>query len=237
MIKLSSWITLLALFFSSYGLAETGFSLGGTRVIFHSDKNDVTLPVYNSTSDKIYLVQSWVSTTPTTNEHSKEFVVIPPLFRLNQKSSNLIRLLYTGHRLPQDRETLFWLNIKAIPGTSTKYFNNTLQIAFRTVIKLMYRPSGIDADMSGAEEMMKFNVNNNGLIVQNPTPYYITLTSVFVNGKSINLENNKHKGTNGLIAPFSYTQLGASGLLNHGKVRYSLINDYGGVDSFTTDIK
>jgi P pilus assembly chaperone PapD len=46
--------------------------------------------------------------------------------------------------LPQDKESLFWLNIKAIPSASQ--VDNTLQIAIKTRIKLIYRP----ATMKGA---------------------------------------------------------------------------------------
>lgn len=54
--------------------------------------------------------------------------------------------MYTGEPLPADRESLFWMNVKAIPSLDEKLANeNTLQIAIQSRIKLFYRPSGLSA--------------------------------------------------------------------------------------------
>ena len=45
--------------------------------------------------------------------------------------------------LPQGQESLFWLNIKAIPSASKQM--NSLQIAVKTRIKLIYRPEALRA--------------------------------------------------------------------------------------------
>ncbi|WP_219558676.1 fimbria/pilus periplasmic chaperone, partial [Klebsiella michiganensis] len=43
---------------------------------------------------------------------------------------------------PQDRETLFWMNVKAIPSMDkSKLSDNTLQLAIISRIKLYYRPA------------------------------------------------------------------------------------------------
>ena len=55
---------------------------------------------------------------------------------------NLERIVMTGS-LPQGQESLFWLNIKAIPSASKQM--NSLQIAVKTRIKLIYRPEALRA--------------------------------------------------------------------------------------------
>ncbi len=55
---------------------------------------------------------------------------------------NLERIVMTGS-LPQGQESLFWLNIKAIPSASKQM--NSLQIAVKTRIKLIYRPESLRA--------------------------------------------------------------------------------------------
>lgn len=68
-------------------------------------------------------------------------MVTPPLFRLGAGQENNLRILRTGGNLPEDRESLYWMNIKSIPSTTEKQDNvNTLQIAVKTRIKLIYRP-------------------------------------------------------------------------------------------------
>ena len=48
---------------------------------------------------------------------------------------NKLRIINTGGNLPQDRESLFWMNIKTIPATEKLDNVNTLQIAIKTRIK------------------------------------------------------------------------------------------------------
>lgn len=43
-------------------------------------------------------------------------MVTTPLFRLASKSDNVIRIVYLGSGLPADRESLFWLDVKGVPG-------------------------------------------------------------------------------------------------------------------------
>jgi len=71
------------------------------------------------------------------------FLITPPLFRLDAKEDNVLRVVRTGGNLPGDRESLYWLNIKAIPSSKHVEGMNTLQIAINTRIKLLYRPSSI----------------------------------------------------------------------------------------------
>ncbi|MDI8993129.1 fimbria/pilus periplasmic chaperone, partial [Salmonella enterica subsp. enterica serovar Anatum] len=39
------------------------------------------------------------------------FMVTPPLFRLNGGQKNVLRIIRTGGNLPEDRESLYWLDI------------------------------------------------------------------------------------------------------------------------------
>uniref|UniRef100_UPI00203C9232 fimbrial biogenesis chaperone n=1 Tax=Enterobacter hormaechei TaxID=158836 RepID=UPI00203C9232 len=65
-----------------------------------------------------------------------------PLFRMDAGKTNALRIIYNGAPLPQDRESLFWINVKTIPSSSREDINK-LQIAVNTRIKLFYRPSNL----------------------------------------------------------------------------------------------
>lgn len=65
------------------------------------------------------------------------FIITPPLFRLDPGKNNILRIVNTTPGLPQDRESVYWVNVKAIPSKSDDSENkNVLQIAVRTRIKL-----------------------------------------------------------------------------------------------------
>lgn len=56
-----------------------------------------------------------------------------------------LRIMFLGKtNLPTDRETLYWMNVKAIPPTDEKNTQkNTLQLALQNKIKLFYRPENL----------------------------------------------------------------------------------------------
>ncbi|MFD3238879.1 FimD/PapC N-terminal domain-containing protein [Rahnella perminowiae] len=65
------------------------------------------------------------------------------LFRLNAGEDNSLRIIRTGGILPDDRESLFWLNIKAIPRLPEEAPAGLLQIVVKTRLKLFYRPAAL----------------------------------------------------------------------------------------------
>ncbi len=114
-----------------------------------------------SNPDEInYLVQSWVD-TGLKKDDKAPFLITPPLFRLNAKEDNVLRVVRTGGNMPEDRESLYWLNIKAIPSSSHEEGVNTLQIAINTRIKLLYRPASI----KGKPEEVQINWNGTAKVM------------------------------------------------------------------------
>lgn len=60
------------------------------------------------------------------------------LFMLPTRKEASLRIMFLGKtNLPTDRETLYWMNVKAIPPTDEKNIQkNTLQLALQNKIKL-----------------------------------------------------------------------------------------------------
>ncbi len=76
-------------------------------------------------------------------------------------------------KLPQDRETLFWFNVRAFPKPED---DNVLQLAMQSQLKLFYRPKAIIRSSSDQPERKLTAERNAGhLTLRNPTPYYITV--------------------------------------------------------------
>lgn len=92
---------------------NAGIIVGGTRVVYDGAKKESSLSVNNP--DKIpYLIQTWIENNDSSSSKAP-FIVTPPLFRLDGEQQNLLRIIRSGN-LPEDQESLFWLNVKAIPA-------------------------------------------------------------------------------------------------------------------------
>ncbi len=59
----------------------------------------------------------------------------------------LSRIFKLDGVLPADRESLFFFNTTSIPASTTDADRNTLQIAVRTRLKLIFRPKGLSDDV------------------------------------------------------------------------------------------
>ncbi len=55
----------------------------------------------------------------------------------------MLRIVRAGGNLPEDRESVYYVNVKAIPPAPAEESANTLQLAIKTRMKLFYRPAGL----------------------------------------------------------------------------------------------
>lgn len=195
-------------------VATAGVMVGGTRIIFYGDKKETSISVTNP-DNNIWLIQSWVESP---DKNKAPFVFSPPLFRLDSQQKNILRLMYTGTPLPQDRESLFWANIKSIPHVEEA--ENVLQIAIKTQIKLIWRPAGLEKILPRtAMTKLSWRWQQGKLQVTNPTPYHMNFHSIAVNGKALT--------DPGWVAPFAVKEYSLPQPARAGKVSWRLINDYG----------
>lgn len=205
--------TLVATLLTMTAAAHAGVVVGGTRLVYDGKKKESSLNIRNP--DNIaYLIQSWVD-MPEGVSGKAPFVITPPLFRLDGKQNNVLRVVRAGGNLPNDKESLFWLNVKAIPSAEKK--DNTLQIAIKTRIKLIFRPADVQGTPEEASQKLTWQRNGNNLQVNNPTPFYLTFFSVKVNGAEVKNAN--------MVAPFGSTSFPAPA---GNSVSWTIINDFGG---------
>ena len=197
--------------------AQAGVALGATRVIYPSGQKQVQLAVTNNDEKSTYLIQSWVENADGAKDG--RFVITPPLFAMQGKKENTLRIIdATNNQLPQDRETLFWMNVKAIPSMDkSKLSDNTLQLAIISRIKLYYRPAKLALPPDQAPEKLKFRRSAGSLTLINPTPYYLTVTEL--NAGTRILEN-------ALVPPMGETSVKLPSDAG-SEITYRTINDYG----------
>ncbi|MGU3523523.1 molecular chaperone [Enterobacteriaceae bacterium C23F] len=214
--QLSKPLMVFSLLFSS--AAFSGVEIGGTRLIYNGGSNQAAISVKNPDA-RPYLIQSWVSKSETGDDNDSAFTTTPPLFKLNPNSQNSVRVMLTNNSLPTDRESLYWLNIKAIP-TSSPDAKNELLIAIKSKMKLIYRPAGLKGDPGQAYQDLTFKGLGNTVNVHNPTPYAVSLYDLKINGKQL-----KKPPT---ILPFQTVSVAHPATAGN-EVTWRAINDFGGI--------
>ncbi|WP_272582547.1 molecular chaperone [Providencia sp. PROV257] len=207
----------ILLIMSLINSAYAGVIIGGTRVIYDEGKTNVDISVQNP--DEVpYLIQSWID--GVNNKSQSNFTITPPLFKLNGEQSNSLRIFLTDNTLPNNKESLFWLNIKTIPAS--KRLENSLQIAFKTQMKLIYRPSSLkNVDFYQEQKKLAWAKSNNEIVVNNPTPYFINFQQIMFNG--IKVEDVTY------AAPFSTAKFKVKNNDRTGTVSWNIINDFGAI--------
>ncbi|ENA0610255.1 molecular chaperone [Enterobacter bugandensis] len=214
---LSKTVIALSVISAGMSLASAGVIIGGTRIVYDGNKKEASVSVKNP-DDTAYLIQSWVETQNSGAEKAP-FIVTPPLYRLGKGEDNIERILMAG-ALPQDKESLYWLNIKAIPSAPRK--DNTLQIAVKTRIKLIYRPSSLKGAIPEEQaDRLTWQRAGNQIQVTNPTNYVMNFNEITVSGKK--LEEATY------VLPGATARFTLPDGINGGSVSYKIINDYGGV--------
>ncbi|MDR2226962.1 MAG: molecular chaperone [Providencia sp.] len=214
----------LALLCTAAVNANASVVLRGTRVIYEGDKKEASITVRND--DKTaFLVQSWVNNFDGQNSQKIPFTVTPPLFRIEPESANAIRIVLTDPKLPTDKESVYWLNVKSIPPSDPNATNN-LTISINNKIKLIYRPSGLPtSDALTAFEKLSFEKQGSNLKAKNPTPYYVSFGDLNVGGRTIT--------DPGMVPPMGEATWNISGI-QANQVTWSAVNDHGTITKTKT---
>lgn len=235
----------IVLFLVVVGMASAiaGISVDSSRIIFQSgdDARGRSVGVTSSASSTSpYLVRTQVSQDIEGNNVQTPFITTPSLFRLEPGSTNQVLVMKKpgAGGLAQDKESLFYFRSVAMPAgekqsaAPSAVVGGALQVSTATVVKLFYRPAGLTVHQQQAMGMLQFSSTGQGLQVNNPTPYYITLASLKVAGVSVPL--NPAAG-NSMIAPFGHQTYAR--VPHQGKVEWKAINDYGGTEVFHGSVR
>jgi len=209
---------------ASVNQVYAAISLDRTRIVFNGPEKSVSIGIKNQNQQLPFLAQSWIEDEQG-HKIQSPLIVLPPIQRLEPGKASQIKIqqLPEISNLPKDRETLYYYNLREIPPRSDK--PNTLQIALQTRIKLFYRPEGIAIDTNMASPQTKLTLSRQGnkYVVNNPTPYYITIVDGRPKG-GVSPKNFEPL----MLAPKSQAPLNvpADALGSHPELYY--INDYGG---------
>lgn len=144
----------------------------------------------------------------------------PPLFRLDAQSEQSLRIIWSGAAVPQDRESLFFVNVRTIPASDKgDEDKNVLRLIYKTRLKLFYRPKGLKGTPAEACKQLTFSRANATLQVKNASRYYVVFDSLYV-GKSLVKDADT-------LAPGSDTPLAFTLSPKENTVSWRCITDYG----------
>lgn len=218
--RLISQLSIILPLFLISAFASAGVQIGTTRIVFIEGKKEASVSLDNLDSTP-YLIKSWAENDKIAGSH---FLVTPPLFRLEGKQKNVVRIFKVDGALPADRESLFFFNTTAIPASTEDTSRNTLQIAVRTKLKLIFRPKALKDDIPvNYAGKLTWQKKNNTITVSNPSSYYINFMSVTVNNIPVELKEMNY------VAPFSSATYELNNAkMGSGKIEWIAINDFGG---------
>lgn len=216
--KIKFTILYIAISLPIYGY--TSIEINKDKFIFIESKNQEIIEIKNSINSD-YFIQSWISHYDENNDSELPFMITPPLFKIEKDEDYSLKIFKIDEIEKKDRETLYKINIKRIPVLSDSDDNkNLLHISMNSVYNLIYRPISIEKNAVDAYKKIEFLKNqNNEFIINNPTPYFITLLNV-------HLENISLISKSITIPPFKKYNT-KNKIKKDGLIKWKTIDQYG----------
>lgn len=167
-----------------------GISFYVLRVIYpEAAIKGVTIKADNKT-DSPYLFQSFIrpvdATTGDVNLNENilseiPFIVTPPLTRIEPQQTLDLRIRRTGLTLPSDRESVFYISMKAIPALDKSLKSGEVIMTVVSNIKVFYRPKSIgNKTVSDVAGELNFKIEEGNLVAKNPSPFWLTFSTLKV---------------------------------------------------------
>lgn len=216
--------------------AQSNVVIGGTRLIYPASEREVTLRLTNEGA-RPALVQAWIDDGDLESDPDDvdvPFVITPPLARINPRTGQTLRVAHLPNTgVATDRESVFWLNVLDVPPLPSGQVANHMQLAFRSRIKLFFRPVGLPGTPGEAVLKLQWRVVHTSkgaaLQVRNDSAFHVSLTGAQVKaagGRGAAVSVPVH-----MLAPRSVTEFGADKISQaagtSGSVAFEWINDYG----------
>jgi len=211
------------------GWVQASVVMLGTRVVYPGGATSQVLQFQNP-DEHPNVVQVWLddgNARDSPDAAQTPFLALPQVFRIEPQGGQVVRLLLTdASSLPQDRESVFYLNFSQLPvQTKTDTPGNKLLLMFTSRLKVFYRPRGMDANLpEDIAQRLLLAWRDGAVHVRNPTPYHVTIhaADLLTDGAPTPLASGV------MLAPFSEVQWRAP-RASARNLRLAWINDVGSV--------
>lgn len=224
---------LLVLFISSIVLpAHAGIVIYGTRIIYPAEKNEVLVQLMNQ-GERSSLVQSWIDDGDMSLPPEKiqvPFLLTPPVAKVAANSGQQLKIKKVPNMLPNNKESLFYLNVLDIPPNSPDSVGkNVLKFAMQNRIKLFYRPKGISPVNKLTFQKLSMKRSSSIYSIKNDAANWVTVTEVKANDVKINNESI-------MLAPLSSADVTLKSA-NANQYKITIIDDHGNYISDNVSLK
>ena len=210
-------------------LSNATMMINASRIVMKKTDRESTLLIKN-TGDYPVVIQSWVDNgdpamTPE-NASDAPAMALPALFRLDPDTTNNLRIINKFTPTPEDRESLYWLNLYEIsPRPDNEAGNDSaINVTVRLQVKLFYRPEHLSMAINDVSNRLSFSKNSDQskIIINNPSPFYVTFAEAnFIAG------NSAKPIAIPMLEPFSTQEIALEDK-SINQIKYSIIDDLGG---------
>jgi chaperone protein EcpD len=225
--------------------ADARVAIESTRVIYPEGAKEVSIRIENGGATPS-LVQAWVDEygnkgNPSTSK--APFMLLPPVMRVDAGKQQVLRIRFAGAELPQDRESVYSLNVLEVPsrGEAASAGGSMLNVAVRNRVKLFYRPQALSKiNPTSAIESLHWNVAQAGdgwvLRARNDSPFHISTVAatIVAGGRSTEVDGVS------MIAPKTskdFPLAGAPSLQGGAQVKFKFVSEHGSVIERTAELQ
>lgn len=196
----------------------SGVNLSKTRIVLDSENGYSGNVRVNNHGDEEVLIQAWID-DGNNKVNSKSILVTPPVRRLQEGKSSLVKLRLTGLKETlklTNLEHVYYLNVKAIPKRNK--IDNRLLISTNSRIKVFVRSENLSGKKPVYSDIKKLEVNYDHGI------YTIKNNSQFsANFEEIKIDGNSYTGN--ILLPGDILELNNETLVSF--IGITIINDFG----------
>lgn len=218
----------LAGFLGVCPVAQADLGVERTRVVQVGD-SPISVRVWNDGA-RDSLVQVWIDVgdgNARPEQLKVPYAVIAPMFKLAPgRNRDIVIRAISGHALPQDQESAFWLNILDVPSSVRSDAASRIDYAVTWRIKLFHRPVDLKGSTRAAAAALEWSVEGGDgdrrLTARNASAFHVSLADLAVDGRRIDLKPDE-----ALISPFSTWSLDLGSDGNGKQLSFRWVDDNG----------
>jgi len=164
------------------GVSQAAVVMNASRIVMEGTfEKTIT---FDNTSENPFIVQ-----IEPENVRQPDFIAMPPIFKIKERGGQTVKIRLLSSTLPQDKESLFYLNFTQIPGLKKSESDDSrLNIIVKSRLKIIYRPKSVDAFSAKEERNVSYSIQNGKLVISNNSPNVLSIREI-QNGKHIIAEN------------------------------------------------
>ena len=180
--KLLKLLTLFALNMTmAVSHASGGMQLDRSRIVIENGQTNGSYALTNYYKQPL-LVSAGISNFD--GSRTNIFAPSPSIYQIKPESTYQAKVIQI-EALPQDRESVFWLNLRTALGQQTNSSENvnSMEISIGQSIKIFYRPKGINQKCEEVAKSLQWMKTADGIRAKNDEKISVSLVKIESNNQ------------------------------------------------------